>query len=84
MYNKKYYKGDITMNKGKVRFNLELSQSANEILEGLQAETGKSKAEIIRMGVAFVKYAEDSKKQNRFIAVVDKSNGKIEKEIVLA
>jgi len=69
---------------GKVRFNLELSQSANELLEGLQVKTGKSKAEIIRMGMAFVKYAEDSKEQNKFIAVVNKSNGKIEKEIVLA
>ncbi len=68
----------------KVRFNLELSPAANEILEELQAETGKSKAEIVRMGVAFVKYAEDSKKQNKFIAVVDKKGGKIEKEIVLA
>ena len=68
----------------KVRFNLELSPSANKILEELQTKTGKSKAEILRMGMAFVKYAEDSKEQNKFIAVVDKNNGKIEKEIILA
>ena len=84
VYKKKYYTREITTNKGKVRFNLELSPAAAEILEELQTETGKSKAEIVRMGVAFVKYAEDSKKQNKFIAVVDKSDGKIEKEIVLA
>ena len=80
VYKKKYYTREVTMNK--VRFNLELSPAAAEILEELQTETGKSKAEIVRMGVAFVKYAEDSKKQNKFIAVV--SDGKIEKEIVLA
>jgi hypothetical protein len=69
---------------GKVRFNLELSPSANELLDSLQVRTGKSKAEILRIGMAFVKYAEDSKDQDKFIAVVDKHSNKIEKEIVLA
>ena len=67
----------------KIRFNIELSPSANKILEELQAKTGKSKAEILRIGMAFVKYAEDSKEQDKFIAVVNKNSGKIEKEIVL-
>lgn len=64
------------------RLSVTFSESAYRILENLQKDTGKSKAEILRLSLALLSYAEDKKKNSgESLAIV--KDGHIKQEIII-
>jgi predicted DNA-binding protein len=62
------------MAKSKVRLSLELTEKASEVLDGLAKDTGNTKAEVIRKGIALFDVATEAKENGNSLAVVDNKN----------
>lgn len=68
-------------NQANVRLNLELSESANSMLEQVATHNGTTKADVIRRAIALIAYADDVKREGNRLAVADR-NRNIVTEIV--
>ena len=55
-----------------VRLNLELSDSANTMLEQVATHNGTTKADVIRRAIALIAYADDIKREGHRLAVTDR------------
>jgi hypothetical protein len=64
------------------RLNLDLSEAAFNLLQELAEQTGKTKVEVLRTGLALYGIANDAKKKGQVIAVAE--NDEVVKEIVIS
>lgn len=61
-------------NSGKVRLSLDLSPLANEVLEEVAANQHTTKSDVLRKAIGLVKLADDARRDNRKIGVMDTEN----------
>lgn len=58
----------------KVRLSLDLSPLTNEVLEEVAANQHTTKSEVLRKAIGLVKLADDARRGNRKIGVMDTEN----------
>jgi predicted transcriptional regulator len=63
-----------TKSSAKVRLTLDLTDELNDRLNGLAAEAGGSKSELLRKAIALVEVAVEAKRSGRRVAVIDKND----------
>lgn len=67
--------------KDTIRLSLELSPSANSMLDDVASHNGTTKADVLRRAIALISYADNVKQRGQSLAVTDTS-GKVVAEVV--